>query len=198
MPKPPPRPTPKPKIIAPHGGYEQLKSYQAAEILFDATSAFCDRFIDPRSRTHDQMVQAARSGKQNIAEGSMASGTSSKMEMKLLGVARASHEELRQDFRDFLRLRGLPIWGKNHDKALAVRRLAYAPDRSYRTYRSHVEQGTPEFAANTLLCLVHQACFLLDQQLRELEQRFEREGGFTERLYRARREAREKGLPRPE
>jgi four helix bundle protein len=133
MPEPPRPPRPKPKIIAPHGGYEQLKSFQTAEIIFDATVAFCDRFIDPRSRTHDQMVQAARSGKQNISEGSMVSGTSSKMELKLLGVARASHEELRQDYQDFLRTRGLPIWGKNSEKALAIRKLAYVPDRTYGT-----------------------------------------------------------------
>jgi len=190
-----PHPKPKPNIIAPHGGYEQLKSFQTAEIVFDATTAFCDRFIDPRSRTHDQMVQAARSGKQNIAEGSMVSGTSSKMELKLLGVARASHEELRQDYRDFLRVRGLAIWGKDSEKAMAIRKLAYVPDRTYKTYGSYVERGTPEVAANTLLCLVHQVNCLVDAQLRALERRFETEGGFTERLYRARRAARDKGLP---
>ena len=99
-------------LIPPHGGYRSLKSYQMAEIVFDGTAVFCDRFIDKRSRTHDQMVQAARSGKQNIAEGSMASGTSKKTELKLVGVARASLEELLIDYQDFLRQRGLPLVGK--------------------------------------------------------------------------------------
>ena len=92
---------------------------------------FCDRFIDRRSRTHDQMVQAARSGKQNIAEGSMASGTSKKTELKLIGVARASLEELLLDFQDFLRQKGLPLWGKDDAKAKEIRALCYSKDRSY-------------------------------------------------------------------
>lgn len=103
-----------PGVIPPHGGYRDLKSYQMAEIVYDATVAFCDRFIDRRSRTHDQMVQAARSGKQNRAEGSMASGTSQKTELKLIGVARASLEELLLDFQDYLRQRNLQLWGKDH------------------------------------------------------------------------------------
>ena len=88
-------------LFSPHGGYRQLKSFQHAELVYDATVKFCDRFIDTRSRTHDQMVQAARSGRQNIAEGSQASGTSKKFELKLLGVARASLEELLLDYEDF-------------------------------------------------------------------------------------------------
>jgi restriction system protein len=174
----------------PHGGYRELKSYQAAEIVYDATVAFCDRFIDRRSRTHDQMVQAARSGKQNIAEGSMASGTSKKFELKLVGVARASLEELLVDCEDFLRQRGLPLWAKNHSQAQAVRKLAYEKNRSYATYRTYVEGGSSEVAANTLICLIHQTNYLLDQQLRQLEAQFLRTGGFTERLYQARSAAR--------
>jgi restriction system protein len=173
-------------LIPPHGGYRELKSYQAAEIVYDATVAFCDRFIDRRSRTHDQMVQAARSGKQNIAEGSQASGTSKKTELKLVGVARASLEELLLDYQDFLRQHGHPIWGKHHPQAQSIRKLAYASNRSYETYRAYVQKGSPEAAANTLVCLIHQANYLLDQQLRQLEAQFLREGGFTERLYRAR------------
>jgi four helix bundle suffix protein len=176
--------------IRPHGGYQDLKSYQAAEIVYDATVVFCDRFIDRRSRTHDQMVQAARSGKQNIAEGSMASGTSSKFELKLVGVARASLEELLLDFRDFLRQRNLQLWDKSHPQAQAVRKLAYEKNRSYSTYRTHIEGGSAEVAANTMLCLIHQANYLLDQQLRQLERRFLSEGGFTERLYEARQSRR--------
>ena len=177
-------------VVRPHGGYQNLKSYQTAEIVYDATVAFCGRFIDKRSRTHDQMVQAARSGKQNIAEGSMASGTSSKFELKLVGVARASLEELLLDFQDFLRQRGLPLWGKSHPHVRVVRKLAYVRNRSYWTYRTYVEQGSAEMAANTILCLIHQANYLLDQQLRQLELHFLSEGGFTERLYQARQQSR--------
>jgi restriction system protein len=170
-------------LIPAHGGYHALKSFQMAEIVYDATVAFCDRFINRRSRTHDQMVQAARSGRQNIAEGSQASGTSRKFELKLVGVARASLEELLLDYQDFLRQRGLLLWDKNCPEAKAVRKLAYAKDRSYRTYKSRIEGFPPEVAANTVICLIHQANYLLDQQLRQLEKRFLVEGGFTERLY---------------
>jgi restriction system protein len=177
-------------FIPPHGGFRQLKSYQMAEIVYDATVRFCDRFIDPRSRTHDQMVQAARSGKQNIAEGSQASGTSKKMELKLVGVARASLEELLLDYGDFLRTGGLALWPKDHPTARAVRRLAYVDNRSYATYSPYIERAPPEVAANAMLCLIHQTNYLLDQQLRQLELAFLEEGGFTERLYQARQQAR--------
>jgi four helix bundle suffix protein len=170
--------------------YRDLKSYQMAEIVFDATAVFCDRFIDRRSRTHDQMVQAARSGKQNIAEGSMASGTSKKTELKLVGVAWASLEELLLDYQDFLRQKGLPLWGKEHAQAREVRALAYRSDRSYSTYKTYFEKAEPETAANAATCLIHQANYLLDQQLRALEKEFLKEGSFTERLYRTRSQAR--------
>jgi len=181
---------PSPGLIPPHGGYQDLKSYQNAEIAYDATVAFCDRFVDSRSRTHDQMVQAARSGKQNIAEGSMASGTSKKTELKLVGVARASLEELLLDLEDFLRQRGLAVWGKNHPRAQEARKLVYRPNRTYETYKGQIENSSPEIAANTLICLIHRTNYLLDQQLRQLEQQFLKEGGFTERLYRTRIQAR--------
>jgi restriction system protein len=180
-----------PAIIPPHGGYRNLKSYQTAEIIYDATAAFCDRFIDRRSRTHDQMVQAARSGKQNIAEGTMVSGTSKKSEIKLIGVARASLEELLLDYQDFLRQRNLPLWGKEDSRAKAVRNLAYEKNRSYSTYKTYIE-SPPESAANAIICLIHQANYLLDQQLRQLEKQFLEEGGFTEKLYNARLQARKK------
>jgi restriction system protein len=178
------------KLISAHGGYRQLKSFQHAELVYDATVKFCDRFIDKRSRTYDQMVQAARSGRQNIAEGSQASGTSKKFELKLIGVARASLEELLLDYEDFLRQRGLMLWGKNHPSAQVVRRLVYEENRSYMTYRPYIEESSPEVAANTLVCLIHQTNYLLDQQLRQLEQAFLKEGGFTERLYQARSRSR--------
>jgi restriction system protein len=180
-----------PRVIPPHGGYRNLKSYQMAEIVYDGTVAFCARFIDRRSRTHDQMVQAARSGKQNIAEASMASGTSKKMELKLIGVARASLEELLLDYQDYLRQHGLQIWGKDEPKAKEVRALARAQNRSYSTYRAYFESSGPEAPANAAICLIHQTNYLLDQQLRALEQKFLQEGGFTERLYHARSRTRD-------
>jgi four helix bundle suffix protein len=163
-----------------------------AEIIYDATVVFCDRFIDRKSRTNDQMIQAARSGKQNIAEGSMASGTSKKTELKLIGVARASLEELLLDYEDFLRQKSLPLWGKEHAKAKEIRALAWKENRSYSTYKSYFESSSPETAANAAICVLHQANYLLDQQLRALEKGFLEEGGFTERLYRVRSQARER------
>jgi four helix bundle suffix protein len=182
-----------PNLIPAHGGYRDLQSYQMAEIVYDATKVFCDRFISLRSRTHDQMVQAARSGKQNIAEGSMASGTSKKTELKLIGVARASLEELLLDYEDFLRQKGLALWTKDNPQSKKVRGLAYDKNRSYKTYKTYIEEGAPEVAANTAICLIHQANYLLDQQLRALDKAFLKEGGFTERLYRTRSQFREKG-----
>jgi four helix bundle suffix protein len=179
------------QLIPPHGGYRDLKSYQMAEIVYDATVAFCDRFIDRRSRTHDQMVQAARSGKQNIAEASMASGTSEKTELKLVGVARASLEELLLDYQDFLRQKGFRVWGKDEPKAIAVRALARTANRSYTTYRPYIEAEGPEAAANAAICVIHRTNYLLDQQLRALEQEFLKEGGFTERLYQVRSQVRD-------
>ncbi|MDJ0817425.1 MAG: four helix bundle suffix domain-containing protein [Desulfobacterales bacterium] len=179
-------------FIDPHGGFRELKSYQMSEIVFDGTVKFCNRWISRRSRTRDQMVQAARSGKQNIAEGSMVSGTSKKTELKLVGVARASLEELLLDYHDFLRQRHLLLWQKNHPQAQKIRNLAYARNRSYKTYRNYIEDSPPGVAANTMICLIHQTNFLLDQQLRQLEQQFLEQGGFTEKLYHARRQARKR------
>ncbi len=180
------------QLIPPHGGYQSLQSYQMSEIVYDATVVFCNRLINIRSRTHDQMVQAARSGKQNIAEGSMASGTSKKFELKLVSVARASLEELLLDFKDFLRQKGLELWGKEHPKAGEIRKLCYQQDRSYKTYKSYIEASPPEIAANAAICLIHQTNYLLDKQLRALEQAFLKEGGFTERLYHARTRSRKR------
>ena len=177
-------------LITPHGGYQDLQSFQMAEIVYDGTVVFCDRFFFRRSRTHDQMVQAARSGNHAGGVGSQASGTSKKTELKLVGVARASLEELLVDFKDFLRQKGLPLWGKDHPRAREVRGLCYRKDRSYETYRTYIENAEAEVAANTLVCLIHQTNYLLDQQLRALEKAFLKEGGFTERLYRTRTQAR--------
>ena len=173
-------------FIPPHGGYEQLLAYRKSEIIYDATVRFCDRFIDKRSRTHDQMVQAARSGNKNIAEGSQISGTSKESELKLTGVARGSLEELLGDYRDYLRQRGFPQWDKNSREALFVRKLGARNDESYEFYRSYIETRSSETVANVLICLIHQANYLLDQQLRQLEQDFLQAGGLRERMTRAR------------
>jgi four helix bundle suffix protein len=176
-----------------HGGYKNLLSYQKAQIVFDATVYFCKRYIDPRSRTHDQMVQAARSGKQNIVEGSMASGTSKEMEIKLTNVARASLEELLDDYRDFLRVRGLGEWTKEHRYAKRLRQLNRVRDADYETFRRGIESADPEISANVIIGLIRVASYLLDRQLKQLEQAFLKEGGLRERMTRARLEARERG-----
>src|ERR1051325_2726708 len=118
-------------FIPDHGGYRELRGFHVAQTVYDATLIFCDRFVDRKSRTHDQMVQAARSGRQNIAEGSLASGTSKKTELKLVGVARASLEELLLDYEDFLRQRGFALWERNDPKAREIRGLAYQQNRTY-------------------------------------------------------------------
>jgi four helix bundle suffix protein len=201
------------KLIPLHGGYRKLKSFQVAQLAYDVTVRFCDRYIDLRSRTHDQMVQAARSGVQNIAEGSQASGTSKKMELKLTNVARASLEELRLDYEDFLRQRGLEMWPRENARRaeLIARRPTTADDvaawaravhdghsgrhgqggrgkaglKSMESTKSTVSTF-PEIAANGALALLAVACSLLDRQIASLEKSFLEEGGFTERLYRVR------------
>jgi four helix bundle suffix protein len=183
------------RLIPPHGGYRKLRSFQTAEVIYDGTVIFCNRFIDKRSRTHDQMVQAARSGRQNIAEGSMASATSKKTELKLTGVAKASLEELLLDFEDFLRQRGLRQWTKDSPEALAVRNRFRSEksdqsDKSDKSDPYRIASASPETAANTLICLINQACYLLKRQLEKLEQVFLQQGGFTERLYVARQQHR--------
>jgi four helix bundle suffix protein len=212
-------------FIPPHGGYHNLLSYRKAEIVYDATVFFCERYIDRFSRTRDQMVQAARSGKQNIVEGSMASGTSKESEIKLTNVARASLEELLEDYRDFLRTGGLRLWDKGSREAVFVRGLGRArqgqgqvhgtdgtyekPDlhrshrshgshesqntqESYETYRPFLETRPPEIAANIIICLIHQANYLLDRQLAQLEKAFIKEGGLRERMTRVRLDERRK------
>src|SRR5574337_1243839 len=143
-----------PRIIPPHGGYRDLRSYQMAEIVYDATVHFCDRFIDKRSRTHDQMVQAARSGKQNILEGSRASGTSKQTEIKLTNVARASLEELLADYRDFLRLRGIAEWPKDHPYAKRLALLNRQRGSNYETLKPALEHSDPAICANAIIGII--------------------------------------------
>ena len=182
-------------FIPPHGGYQNLLSYRKAQIVYDATVHFCDRFINPRSRTHDQMVQAARSGKQNIIEGSMASGTSKETEIKLTNVARASLEELLEDYRDFLRTRGLAEWDKDHPYARRLRDLNRVADADYTAFRKGIEHPDPAIAANVIIGLIRVTSYLLDRQLRSLEAAFLKEGGLRERMTRARLDERKKGRP---
>lgn len=175
-----------PGFIPPHGNYRELISYQKAEVVYDLTFRFCQRFLSRGDRTIDQMVQAARSGKQNIAEGSKASGTSKETEIKLTNVARASLEELLVDYHDFLRVRDLRLWGKDSKEAQFVRRLGNKSQTSYESYRDFCETRPAEVVANIAICLIHQTNYLLDQQIRRLEQDFVKNGGIRERMTRAR------------
>ncbi len=173
-------------FIPPHGGYQQLFSYRKAEIVYDATVYFCARFLDKRDRTYDQMIQAARSGKQNIVEGSMASATSKETEIKLTNVARASLEELLTDYRDFLRLRHLEEWPKDHAYAERLRQLNRLPDATYETFRKGIENPDPAICTNVIIGLIKVTSYLLDRQLRQLEHAFIAEGGLRERMTRVR------------
>lgn len=208
-------------LIPPHGGFRKLRSFAVALAAYDGTVTFCGRFIDRRSRTHDQMVQAARSGVQNIAEGSLASGTSKKTELKLTGVARASLGELIRDYEDYLRQNQLSVWDVDSPKVRVMRarlagklKKAALSDQSDRSDRSDRPQElevlnrseffdepllsalralhttSPEVSANILLCLSHQASYLLKRQMDRLATDFAQQGGFTERLYNYRKEHR--------
>jgi four helix bundle suffix protein len=181
-------------FIPPHGGFEDLHSYQKALIIFKATYYLAARWVRMGSRTRDQMEQSARSGKQNIVEGSLASATSKQTEIHLTNVARASLGELQEDYKDFLLLRDLPVWPKDSPRMLALRALG-KDDATYETYRMYVESDDPETVGNIMVCLCSQANYLLDQQIRELEQTFLKEGGIRERMTQARLEARDQQTP---
>jgi four helix bundle suffix protein len=193
--------------LRPSGGYRATGGFQTATIIYDATYWFCEKFLDSRSRTVDQMVQAARSGRQNIAEGSRASATSSQTELRLLNTARSSLEELLLDYEDFLRHRHLEQWAADSPQAMAVRRVPviFKRERSDRVdltdltdherwalYAPWLEHPDAAVRANALICLIHQANFLLDQQIAALEKRFVEEGGYSEQLAAARLAARER------
>jgi four helix bundle suffix protein len=207
-------------LIPLHGGYRKLKSFQVAQLAYDVTVRFCERYIEKRSRTHDQMVQAARSGVQNIAEGSQASGTSKKTELKLTNVARASLEELRLDYEDYLRQRGLEQWPSGHPALMRFKARRCATLEQVRTWveeerreqtrtdkdtHGSAETGrtsvpvperpcrsvsSAQLVANAALSILNLACYLLDRQLAAQAAAFENEGGFTERIYRVRIQAR--------
>jgi restriction system protein len=182
----------------PSGGYRTTCSFQTATIIYDATYWFCEKFLDARSRTVDQMVQAGRSGRQNIAEGSRVAATSSQTELRLLNVARSSLEELLPDYEDFLRHRHLAQWTPDAPEALAVRQVPrrFRKDSSDLTdltdrkrwalYAPWLEHPDRAVRANATICLIHQANYLLDQQIAALEKAFIEDGGYSEQLAAAR------------
>lgn len=181
-------------LIPKHGGYAKLKTFQLSQLIYDITVRFCDKFISVKSRTRDQMVQAARSGVQNIAEGSQASGTSKKTELKLTNVARASLEELKLDYQDFLRQRKMNLWeyDDTRGKEFIGYRLRSADEFALwaKHQSSKSNEHISQVAANGLLILLSVACKLLDRQIAAQARAFQEEGGFTERLYRLRTQAR--------
>jgi four helix bundle suffix protein len=180
-------------FIPVHGGYRNLYSYQKAEIIYDGTVYFTNRFFHKYDRTVSQMVQAARSGKQNIAEGSVASATSKETEIKLTNVARASLEELQIDYEDFLRTKKLPLWDKNHRLVARLRELNKSvPNPTYDTFKKAIEHESPEICANTIITLIQIATYLLKRQIKQLELTFVKEGGLRERMTKARIEERKK------
>ncbi len=173
-------------LLPPRGDYQTLLSYQKAEVVYDITFRFAHKYLGRGDRTVDQMIQSARSGKQNILEGSKAALTSKETEIKLTSVGRASLEELLADYRDYLRVRDHAIWDKNSKEAQFVRRLGRNIPQTYELYREFVETRPAEVVANIAICLIHQANYLIDQQLRRLEQDFLKQGGLRERMTRAR------------
>lgn len=200
------------KKLRPSGGYRNTASFQTATLIYDATYRFCEEFVDSRSRTLDQMVQAARSGRQNIAEGSRAAATSSQTELRLVNVARSSLEELLLDYEDYLRHRRLALWALSSAEARAVREVPrrFRKDQSdqsdltdlsdqqrWALYAHWLEHERAEVRANAVICLIHQANYLLDRQIAGLEAAFVEEGGYSEQLATARLAERERQRAEP-
>ena len=179
--------------IVKQGSYENLLTYRKSQIIYDGTVLFCRRFLQKGDRTIDQMIQAARSGKQNIVEGAMASGVSSETELKLTGVARASLEELLEDYKDYLRVNNLPLWEKDDKAAIATRQLGKSKNESYESYRQYFEKRSDGTFANIMICLIYQCNYLLDRQIASLEAAFIKNGGVRERMLKARLAERAKG-----
>ena len=184
------------RLLPPRGDYQTLLSFQKAEVIYDLTFHFAHKYLARNDRTVDQMIQAARSGKKNILEGSKAALTSKETEIKLTNVARASLEELLDDYRDFLRARDLPMWAKDSAQSQYVRRLGRRTPQTYELYREFLETRPPETVANIAICLIHQANYLIDRQLRRLEKDFVAQGGLRERMTRVRLAHRNKSRPR--
>lgn len=209
-------------LIPKHGGYKNTKTWQLADLIYDVTVRFCDKYVDRRSRTHDQMVQAARSGAQNLQEGSVDSAVSRKIEMKLTGIAKGSLQELAQDYRKFLKHRDLPEWPPNHPALARFKGLrcatleqfrAWVAEEVHRPQKNTDSHGQPRtkndvsvracpcpsvspqalpsvLAANGALSLLNVCLHLVGRQMQAQADAFEKEGGFTERLYRRRVESR--------
>ena len=195
-------------LIPPHGGYKKLRTYKLGNLIYDATAAFCEHYLNRKDRTYDQMVQAARSGVANIIEGSEASATSKKTELKLTNVAKASQEELLTDYQAFLRQRSLPEWKFDRPAIETLRRMkpetldqlrelmaALVADPVLGVSRNRADKAAlkAEVAGNVMIGLIKQETYLLERQIARLATDFEQEGGFSERLHRIRTEARRKG-----
>jgi four helix bundle suffix protein len=181
------KPQPADRLLPPRGDYQTLLSFQKAEVVYDITFRFAHRFLAKGDRTIDQMIQSARSGKQNILEGSKAGTTSKEIEIKLTNVARASLEELLADYRDYLRVRDLALWDKDSKQARFVRNLGRRTPQTFELYREFVETRPADVIANIAICLIHQTNYLIDQQLKTLEKEFLERGGLRERMTSARR-----------
>jgi four helix bundle suffix protein len=177
-----------------HGGYRNLITFQKSEIIYDATVNFTKRFFKKYDRTIDQMMQAARSGKQNIAEASMVSATSKETEIKLTSVARASLEELKIDYEDYLRTNKLELWGINHRFTNRFRELNRTPNATYETYKNAIEHSEPGICANSMICLINIVTYLLNKQIKSLEKAFIEEGGLRERMTKARIDKRNRNI----
>ncbi|MGI8906072.1 MAG: four helix bundle suffix domain-containing protein [Candidatus Sumerlaeaceae bacterium] len=180
------------RLLPPRGDYQTLLSYQKAEVIYDITFRFAHANLPKGDRTIDQMIQAARSCKQNILEGSKAGLASKETEIKLTSVARASLEELLADYRDYLRVRDLKLWEKESKEAHFVRQLGRETPQSFELYRQFVETRPPYIVANIAICLIHQTNYLIDHQLQRLENDFAKNGGLRERMTRVRLAHRDK------
>ena len=178
-------------FLAQHGNYRNLRVYQVTEVIYDITYYFTQKYLRRGDRTVDQMVQAARSGKQNIAEGNQAAATSSETEIKLTNVAKASLEELRIDYEDYLRVRHLQLWDKEHPRFEKMRQYARS-EQILKEYSTLIERMNDEEIANLCLTLIHQAIFLLYKLLEHLQEQFIKEGGIREQMTKARIDYRNK------
>ena len=183
-PQSPQRLRPAPSIILPHGGYHKLLTYRKSDVIYNGTVVFTQRFLSRGDRTVDQMVQAARSGKQNIVEGSEAAGASKETELKLTNVAKASLEELLEDYLDYLKTHGFEVWEKDSEKGRAARELGKTADPE--TWDRLFREKPDETVANLQVSLIRQCTYLLAKQIRHLEEDFANHGGIRERMHAAR------------
>ena len=178
-------PNPPTTFLPQHGHYRNLRVYQVTEIIYDITYHFTQHYLEKGDRTIDQMIQAARSGKQNISEGNQAAATSSETEIKLTNVAKASLEELLNDYEDYLRVRNLPQWDARHPRYEKMRQ--YARSRQIQQdYAANIQRMNDEELANLCITLIHQATYMLHKLLATMQTRFVTEGGIKERMYQTR------------